>query len=456
MPRLRKDAQESAPKSKSYSLKSPNSRVKIPARSLQDQKRLYVDQIDVKKRLSLCYRKGKSGGQWIARIHTGGTNYAFHPLGLADDYSAQVSQHALSYDEAQVKAREWATLKEQQDAGELVAGPYTVADAIQDYLKNLVKEKRKPQYSTTAIAKAHILPTLGDISLEKLTHRTVKSWRDALAEAAPRIRTKKGEEQRYREIDPEDPQQMRRRQATANRVLTILKAALNYAKSDLRRVSTDNAWVDVKPFAKVDVAKIRFLTNEEVTELVRHCEPSFQTLVKGALLTGCRYGELARMTVADFDEEKGQLFVAESKNGESRYVDLNDTGISFFASIAASRNGAEPLFLRNGWKEWKTSDQFRPMNEACKAAKVAGVTFHILRHTYASHSLMAGMTIEVLAQQLGHKDTRITMRHYAHLCPTFKRESIRKNAPSFGFGSPQDAPEADGKGKGPQLVQRAS
>jgi hypothetical protein len=56
---------------------------------------------------------------------------------------------------------------------------------------------------------------------------------------------------------------------------------------------------------------------------------------------------------------------------------------------------------------------------------------------------MAGMTIEVLAQQLGHKDTRITMRHYAHLCPTFKQESIRRYAPSFGFGSasePSDGP----------------
>ena len=47
---------------------------------------------------------------------------------------------------------------------------------------------------------------------------------------------------------------------------------------------------------------------------------------------------------------------------------------------------------------------------------------------------MAGMTFEVLAQQLGHKDTRITMRHYAHLCPTFKQESVRHNAPSVGLG----------------------
>jgi hypothetical protein len=60
---------------------------------------------------------------------------------------------------------------------------------------------------------------------------------------------------------------------------------------------------------------------------------------------------------------------------------------------------------------------------------------------------MNGMTIEVLAQQLGHKDTRVTMRHYAHLCPTFRQESVRRNAPSFGFAVNKP---------GPVLVNRAS
>jgi len=93
------------------------------------------------------------------------------------------------------------------------------------------------------------------------------------------------------------------------------------------------------------------------------------------------------------------------------------------------------MFVKANGKPWKTSEQQRPMDDACDAAKIEGVTFHILRHTYASRALMAGMTIEVLAQQSGHKDTRITMRHYAYLCPTFKQDSIRRFAPSFGFGA---------------------
>jgi integrase len=304
---------------------------------------------------------------------------------------------------------------------------------MDEYLAHLAKAKRKPQYRTTAIVKAHILPTLGTIELSKLTHGKVKGWRDALADAAPRLRTRPGKPQAYRAIDPDDANAQRKRQATCNRCLTVLKAALNFAKGESRRIATDAAWVDVKPFAKVDVPKVRFLTPDEVTAVVSKCEPDFQSLVKGALLTGCRYGELKAMTVADFNSKDGQVYVAVSKNGESRYVDLNDAGIEFFKQLATGRKPKDTLFLRSNGKAWNTSEQFRPMNAACDAAKVEGVNFHILRHTYASHALMSGMTIEVLAQQLGHKDTRITMRHYAHLCPTFKQESVRRNAPSFGF-----------------------
>jgi hypothetical protein len=57
----------------------------------------------------------------------------------------------------------------------------------------------------------------------------------------------------------------------------------------------------------------------------------------------------------------------------------------------------------------------------------------MVRHTYASHAIMDGMPIEVLSKQLGHKDLRITMKHYEQLCKTFKQTLVRQHAPSFGF-----------------------
>ena len=69
----------------------------------------------------------------------------------------------------------------------------------------------------------------------------------------------KGQEQAYRTVDLRTLTSAQG-QATANRILTVLKAALNYAKTESRRIATDAAWVDVKPFSKVDVPKVRFLS----------------------------------------------------------------------------------------------------------------------------------------------------------------------------------------------------
>ena len=225
---------------------------------------------------------------------------------------------------------------------------------------------------------------------------------------------------------------MRKRQATANRILTVLKAALNYAHEN-RRVSSKAAWEAVKPFREVDLPKVRFLTPDEVTALINACEADFQTLVKAALLTGCRYGELTAMSVDAFNPDNETIFVEKSKNGKARHVALNGEGVAFFSHATKHRAPSERMFLRANGRQWKTSEQKRPMDKACSDAKVGCVTFHILRHTYASLAVMNGVPIAVVAEQLGHKDTRITERHYAHLCRSYKQEIIRANLPSFGF-----------------------
>jgi site-specific recombinase XerD len=91
------------------------------------------------------------------------------------------------------------------------------------------------------------------------------------------------------------------------------------------------------------------------------------------------------------------------------------------------------MFTKANGKPWARSEQIRPIVAACEAAHIEGVSFHILRHTYASHAVMNGMPIEVLAEVLGHKDTRVTMRHYSHLCKTYKQKLVMQFAPSYGF-----------------------
>jgi intergrase/recombinase len=45
---------------------------------------------------------------------------------------------------------------------------------------------------------------------------------------------------------------------------------------------------------------------------------------------------------------------------------------------------------------------------------------------------MSGVPLNVVAHNLGHADTRMTKKHYAHLAPSYLAETIRKFAPKYG------------------------
>ena len=121
---------------------------------------------------------------------------------------------------------------------------------------------------------------------------------------------------------------MRQRRASANRVLTILRAALNQAFSD-GKVASDVPWRTVKRFRDVDAPRLRYFTKDEVTRLVNAAQGNFRDLVLAALFTGCRYGELCRLRAGDLNPDSGTVFVGQSKSGKARHVVLTGEGRSF-------------------------------------------------------------------------------------------------------------------------------
>jgi integrase len=71
------------------------------------------------------------------------------------------------------------------------------------------------------------------------------------------------------------------------------------------------------------------------------------------------------------------------------------------------------------------------MRAACGAARIAPITFHGLRHTYASRLAMNGVPLGVIAAQLGHSDTRMVEKHYGHLAPSYIADTVRAAYGSF-------------------------
>ncbi len=222
---------------------------------------------------------------------------------------------------------------------------------------------------------------------------------------------------------------VRRRRATANRVLTVLKAALNHAFHQ-GKAASDDAWRKVKPFREVDAAVIHYLTESECRRLINACQGRFRDLVRGALATGCRYGELTRMRAGDFNPEAGTVTIRISKAGKARHVVLADDGRLHFGQLTTGLVPSDLIFRRDDGNPWGASHQQRPLTEASKVATLdPPATFHILRHTYASTLAMKGVPMGVIAAQLGHSDTRMTEKHYAHLSPSYVADTIRAAMP---------------------------
>jgi integrase len=179
---------------------------------------------------------------------------------------------------------------------------------------------------------------------------------------------------------------------------------------------------------------VRYLTGAECVRLVNACPEDFRSMVRAALLTGCRYGELAALRATDLNADAGTLAVRASKSGKARHVVLTDEGRNFLAAAAAGRAGADLIFTRPDGKPWGKSHQQRPLALACRRAGIRpAVSFHVLRHTHGSTLAMRGVPLPVIARQLGHTDSRMTERHYAHLAPSYVADAIRAGFPTLGI-----------------------
>lgn len=385
--------------------------------------------VSIGKKLHLGYRKGTSGGSWIARANIDG-KYKKEKLGKADDFQDADNDTILDYFQAQAAARQFAEHKTKEMAEGLVStsrNSLTVADVIKHYLAWYKLNKKAYNY-TEQTTQLYIISELGNILIKNLTSRSIRSWHHNIVNRPRRSKSK---------IKPtiekalQDPEELRKRKATANRILTILKAALNHAWRD-GLIETDEAWRKVKPFQHVDQPKIRFLSVNECTRLLNSSDTDFRPLIQAALLTGCRYGELIRLKAHDFDSHRKMIHVTETKNGKPRHVPLTEEGHQLLKDITTGKLGDNHIFLRSDGKPWSTSHQIRRMKAACGRAKITpAISFHVLRHTYGSLLASKGVSLQVIAELLGHSDTRVTSRHYAHLMPSFVADTLRANLPTF-------------------------
>lgn len=169
--------------------------------------------------------------------------------------------------------------------------------------------------------------------------------------------------------------------------------------------------------------RLRYLSKEECQSLIDSCDPHLKPIVITALNTGMRKGEILNLRWDQVDLRHGFILLSVTKNGERREIPINKTLEAVFLDKSLIRRLDVPYVFYDPVTGKPYRDIKRSFNSAVKRSKIQDFHFHDLRHTFASHLVMAGVDLTTVKELLGHKDIKMTLR-YAHLAPSHKVKAV--------------------------------
>lgn len=353
-------------------------------------------------------------GVWAVRFTCGAGHIHQERVG-------QIKQDAIrTYHDRRARAHNepgWCPVVERQQArqqAEAARGRerrrITFRDYARDYLAwsaGVHRAKRTAHYEVR-----RLITLLGDTPLDTISPAAVERCVRTLAEAmAP---------------------------ASVNRLRDRL--------SGMFRRAQRNGLVSTNPVAGVPKLKeaggrLAFLSPVGEGALMASLPPSRRPLVLLAINTGLRWSEQASLRWRDVDVLFGFLTVALGKNGHPRRVPLNSAARAALTDLGTLRrdpNDSDEPVLRGAYRT--VSREFvravgvaraslQASGQEGEAARVDGVTWHALRHTFASRLVAAGVDLRSV-QELGGWRTLSMVQRYAHLSPGHLVAAVEKIVPA--------------------------
>jgi integrase len=283
------------------------------------------------------------------------------------------------------------------------------------------------------------VPTLAQFEREFLAYSqtnnkysTIKSNRDILRKhLVPMLGRKKLSAIGYAEIERFKANRLDSglKPKTINNILGVLSSLLSVAKKfKLVTELPDIQWL------KVAKPEIDYLNYEDAQRLSDGTKPArWRTMAILALNTGLRLGELAALRWDAVDLSAGRLVVrlnvyrghlGTPKGGRDREVPLNKKAMSALAQWP--RRLGSPWVFPQKDGSFMRNPHHHSAHAILKLAKTAGIRpigWHTLRHTFASHLVMRGVSLKAVQELLGHSTIEMTMR-YAHLSPTVRKDAV--------------------------------
>jgi len=211
---------------------------------------------------------------------------------------------------------------------------------------------------------------------------------------------------------------------TVNIEITLLHHFFRHAV-EMKYIAS-NPTQNIKKIKKPVTKAPPFLTKKEIARLLEQCRPSLSSIVKFLLNTGMRWGELQNLEWDDIDWEKKEIHIRIkehwSPKGDERKIPMNDIVQRILKS---SRRREKWVFTTKTGSQVTQQHTWDRLKIACQRAKLRNAGPHVLRHTFASHLVMAGVDLATVSKLLGHKDISTTMI-YSHLSPDHLRRAVER------------------------------
>jgi integrase len=244
----------------------------------------------------------------------------------------------------------------------------------------------------------HLLPFFADIPVRDINQSLARKYRQERCAQNPKLKP-----------------------ATVNRDLSVLRRVLNWG--------VEESILAANPLGRLRLERERrtkrpVMSVREERMLMAHAPLHLQRIIRCALDTGMRRGEILSERWEDIDFDHRILYVTHSKTpeGEMRMVPLTGRLTEMLQSFRKDR-GIVFTYDGNAIKIVKTS-----WAASLRRAKLRHVRFHDLRHTANTRMMLAGVLQEVRREILGHtlRRSRDVNDRYTHIELTETRDAIRK------------------------------
>ncbi len=202
------------------------------------------------------------------------------------------------------------------------------------------------------------------------------------------------------------------------------------------------------PWPKCPPPETDYLSPDECELLLYNADGTVREMILTALRTGMRQGELKGLQWSSIDWVNRIVIVKHSRCDREKNIGAPKS--NRVRSIPLDADVYEMLYRRKMSTGYVfTTAKGDPINHSwltyyleklCKKAGLRRITWHVLRHTFASHLAMKGVPLNTVQLLLGHSTIMMTMR-YAHVAPSAMRSAIELLNPKSqyaneGFGQP--------------------